>query len=100
MRTASTIRTLNHTEEVTVWIFEDHKVAVWPVSPRITSRSERYQPLHVGISIAGVEIEMQSTSLARAPCGNTVQGHVRPFAPVVSENHPPVACGFSGHVVG
>src|SRR5712664_4955935 len=90
---------LHHAEEVAIGIFQDDKVIARFISPRIASRSDLDEPLDLAHSVVCIEVEVQSTSLARALFRKLVQRQVGPSPLRIAKNHPAAAGRLSGDVV-
>ena len=85
-------------EQVAIWVLQDYKVGTFSITPGISSRTYRNQPLYLTVFIARVEIQVQPTSLSCSPI-SSLKGQVRPSSFRISKDNPPAAGGFSGSVV-
>jgi hypothetical protein len=90
---------LHHTKEIVVRILQAHKVIARLVPPGVPDRAEQHKPLHFGISIFGIQIEMQPTSFANAIFGVLVQGYVWPLSLRVARHDPTSFGGLAWLIV-
>src|SRR5215472_4155509 len=79
---------LDNAEQVAVRILQHHEIVVRPIPPRVSSCPQTNQPLHLGIAIVGVEIQVQPASFSGASFRVSVQRQIRALAGGIAQDDP------------
>jgi len=89
---------VDHAEEVAVGVFKDSEIIIWVIRLTMTLSTQLKQPLHLTLSVAGIEVKVQPVS-THEPLRNLIQGYVRASSFRVTKNHPAALSWLSWDVV-
>ena len=80
------ILNLDHTEEISVGVFEDHIIRVRRVPPWMAGCTERDQAVHFAQLIGRVQIQVKPTSPSRTPGWGLIERDAGPLPTRILQN--------------